>query len=254
METGGDPERFRPGDLILEALIAGMLRVLVYSPGHPDADYFRRFVTTVKPAILPELSQAGILKSRNGDLDVAEEIFRALIGLYPDNPESLLNLASVYERRAQEYSRIENAPLAEEFTQRTFDLYKRLLTFEPAVPEAFYEAAFFHLKNRGYEQACELLETYATLGEDEERVARAREIVRKLKTQGTLDNMFKEAYDFIRLGKEEEGISEGPGIPGNLSQGLERMVPRGLGQPSAGALGRRPQGFREGDRAWRRGL
>lgn len=208
VETGGDPERFRPGDLVLEALLAGMLRVLAYRPDHPDAEYYRSFVTTVKPAILPELSEAGILKSRNGDLDVAEEIFRALMGLYPDRPESYLNLASVYEKRAEEYGRLDNSGLEEEFTQRAFDLYRRLLAFEPPVPEAYYEAAYFHLKNRGYDRARELFETYATLGADEERVARAREIVRKLQAQGSLDTLFKEAYDFIRLGKEEEGIEK----------------------------------------------
>ncbi len=208
VETGGDPERFRPGDLVLEALLAGMLRVLAYRPDHPDAEYYRRFVTTVKPGILPELSEAGILKSRNGDLDVAEEIFRALMGLYPERPESYLNLASVYEKRAQEYGRLDNPGLEEEFNQRAFDLYRRLLAFDPPVPDAYYEAAFFHLRNRGYDRARELLESYAALGADEERVARARQIVRKLQTQGSLDTLFKEAYDFIRLGREEEGIGK----------------------------------------------
>ncbi len=208
VETGGDPERFRPDELALEAVLAGMLRVLAYRPDHPDAAYYRSFVTTVKPGILPELSEAGILKSRNGDLDVAEEIFRALAGMAPDRPEPLLNLATVYERRASEYERIENAGLAEEFTERAFELYRRLLTFEPPVPEAFYEAAFFHLKNRSFEKARDLLETYVSLGRDEERVSRARQIVRKLETQGHLDNLFKEAYDFIRLGREEEGVGK----------------------------------------------
>lgn len=208
VETGGDPERFHPEDLVLEAVLAGMLRVLAYRPDHPDADYFRRFVTTVKPDILPELSEAGILKSRNGDLDVAQEIFQALAGLYPDRPEALLNLASVYERRADEYDKIGNTALAEEFSQRTFALYRRLLAFEPAVPDAFYEAAFFHLKNRSYEKARDLLATYERLGKDEDRVKRAREIIRKLETQGGLDTLFKEAFDFIRLGREEEGIAK----------------------------------------------
>lgn len=208
VETGGGPERFRPGDLVLEAILAGMLRVLAYRPDHPDGDYYRRFVSTVKPSILGELSEAGILKSRNGDLDVAEEIFRALIGLYPDRAESYLNLAGVYEKRAEEYGRLDNPGLEEEFSQRAFDLYRKLLAFEPPVPDAYYEAAFFHLKNRGYDRARELFETYAALGADPERTARAREIVGKLRAQGNLDTLFKEAYDFIRLGREEDGIGK----------------------------------------------
>lgn len=208
VETGGAPERFRPEELVLEAVLAGMLRVLAYKPDHPDADYFRRFVLAVKPDILPELSEAGILKSRNGDLDIAEEIFRALSGLSPKSPEPLLNLATVYERKAEEYERVDNSALAEEFNGRAFELYRRLIAFEPAVPDAFYEAAFFHLKNHSYDKAAELLETYSRLGTDEERVERARQIVQKLKAQGGLDTLFKEAFDFIRMGREEEGLAK----------------------------------------------
>ncbi|HSV55840.1 MAG TPA: hypothetical protein VLH39_01865, partial [Magnetospirillaceae bacterium] len=208
VETGGDPERFRPGELVLEAILAGMLRVLAYRPDHPDAEYYRRFVTAVRPEIHAELSEAGVLKSRNGDLDVAQEIFLALSGLLPNWPEALLNLASVYEKRAEEYERIENASLAEEYSQRTLELYKRLLAFEPPFPNAFYGAACFHLKNRSYDRALELFESYAELSEDEERVSRVRGVIRKLRDQGSLDILFKEAYDFIRLRKEEEGIAK----------------------------------------------
>ena len=208
VETGGDPDRFRPQDLALEAVLAGMLRVLAYRPDHPDAEYYRRFITAVKPEILPELSEAGILKSRDGDLDIAEEIFRALAGLAPERSEPLLNLATVYERRAAEYERIGNTTLADEFSERAFGLYRRLLAFDPPVPEAFYEAAFFHLKNHSYERARDLLESYVRLGEDTERVDRAKEIVRKLEAQGSLDVLFKEAFDFIRMGREEEGIAK----------------------------------------------
>jgi tetratricopeptide (TPR) repeat protein len=208
VETGGNPERFHPEDLVLESVLAGMLRVLAYRPDHPDADYYRHFVLAMKPDILPELSEAGILKSRNGDLDIAEEIFRALSGLSPERSEPLLNLATVYERRASEYERIGNDSLSEEFNGRAFELYRRLLAFEPAVPEAFYEAAFFHLKNHSYDKARELLETYVRLGQDPERVDRARKIVQKLQTQGGLDTLFKEAFDFIRMGREEEGIAK----------------------------------------------
>ena len=47
----------------------------------------------VKPDILAELSEAGIVKARNKDWEIAEEIFKALSGLYPDAPEPLIDLA-----------------------------------------------------------------------------------------------------------------------------------------------------------------
>ena len=81
-------------------------RLLAWRPDHEKAGYYRAFVKAVRPEILAELSEAGIAKARNKDWEIAEEIFRALAGLYPEAPEPLLDLAILSEDRAELYSQI----------------------------------------------------------------------------------------------------------------------------------------------------
>jgi tetratricopeptide (TPR) repeat protein len=213
------PERFDPHSLTPEALVAGMLRLLAWRPDHEHAAYYRAFVKAVKPEILAELSEAGIAKARNKDWEIAEEIFLALAGLYPEAPEPLLDLAVLSEDRAELYEQSGREALAEEMDGRAFDAYKRLLALEPPFPPAYFNAAFFFLRRRNFERCASLLESYVKIGDDEDKLARAKEVLQKLGEQGYLDNLFKEAFDFIRLGEEEKGlgkaeefIEEHPGV------------------------------------------
>jgi tetratricopeptide (TPR) repeat protein len=202
------PERFDPHSLTPEALVAGMLRLLAWRPDHEHAGYYRAFVKAVKPDILAELSEAGIAKARNKDWEIAEEIFLALAGLYPEAPEPLLDLAILSEDRAELYEQSGREALAEEMDGRAFDAYKRLLALEPPFAPAFFNAAFFFLRRRNFERAASLLETYVKVGDDEGKIERAREVLQKIGEQGYLDNLFKEAFDFIRLGEEEKGLAK----------------------------------------------
>ncbi len=204
----GTVSRFDPRTLTAEALVAGMLRLLAWRPRHEHADYYRSFILAVKPDILAELSQAGIAKARNRDWEIAEEIFRALAGLFPVAPEPLLDLAILSEDRAEAYAESGREALADEMGERAFDAYKRLLALEPPFTPAFFNAGFFFLRRRNFERASSLFGTYAEIGDDEEKKARAREIRDRLGQQGYLDNLFKEAYDFIRLGEEEKGLEK----------------------------------------------
>lgn len=208
VEPGTDPQAFDPRGLTWEAVVAGMLRLLAWRPEAEHAGYYRDFVKAVKPNILAELSEAGIVKARNKDWEIAEEIFKALSGLYPEAPEPLIDLAVMYEDRADAYNAAGNETLAEEMDSRAFETYKLLLRLEPPFPSAYFNAAFFFLRRRNYERAKSLFDTYIKIGDDEERIGQARTIVKKLGEQGYLDELFKEAYDFIRLGKETEGLEK----------------------------------------------
>ncbi|MBU0929356.1 MAG: tetratricopeptide repeat protein [Spirochaetes bacterium] len=190
-----------------EMLVAGMLRLLAYDPGNAHASYYRGFVLAVKPEIFVELSETGILKARNGDLDVAEEVFKALGGLAPEAPEPVLNLAILYEDKADALDRSGKEELAEAVRGKAFDAYKRLMSMDPVYPDAYFNAGFFYSKNRSYDQAARMFEAYIEVGDDEEKLDKAKEIVGKLRVRGDADAKFKEAYDFIRMGKEEDGIA-----------------------------------------------
>ncbi|MGO8695529.1 MAG: tetratricopeptide repeat protein [Rectinemataceae bacterium] len=208
VEVGGEPERFDPRALTGEAVVAGMLRLLAWNPMHEHAAYYRAFVKAVRPDILLELSQAGIAKAQERDWEIAEEIFRALAGLFPEAPEPLLDLAILSEDRASAYAESDREALAGEMDERAFDAYKRLLAMEPPFAPAFFNAAFFFMRRRNYERAASLFRTYIKIGDDETKKARAREIAQKLGEQGYLDNLFKEAYDYIRLGDEQKGLEK----------------------------------------------
>ncbi len=208
VETGGAGEAFDPRELTAEALVAGMLRLLAWRPSHEHAPYYRSFVKAVKPLIMTELSQAGIAKAQSREWEIAEEIFRALAGLFPEAPEPLLDLAIISEDRSEAYAQSGRDALAEEMDDRAFEAYKRLLALEPPFPPAFFNAAFFYLRRRNFERASSLLKTYIEIGDDEDRKKRAREVLRGLEEQGYLDNLFKEAFDFIRMGEEEKGLAK----------------------------------------------
>ncbi len=195
-------------DLSWEMIVAGMLKVLAYRPEHEHAAYFRRFILEVKPSIAEELSGTAIMKARNKDFDLAEEIFRALASLLPEDARNLVNLALAYEEHAEAYEQIGDERLRDEYVERAFEAYKSALRLEPDSTEANYNAAYFHLKQRNYGKAVGHFEAFVNRSDDSRRVERAKAIMKELKAQDLLDNLFKEAYDFIRLGKEREGIAK----------------------------------------------
>ncbi len=214
VETAGlDPGRkgIDPRDprfLSAESIVAGMLRLLAWRPVHEHAPYYRSFILAVKPGIMAELSQAGIAKAQNREWEIAEEVFRALAGLFPEAPEPLLDLAIISEDRAEAYAAAGKEELAEEMDERAFDAYKRLLALEPPFPPAFFNAAFFFMRRRNFERASSLFATYMEIGDDPAKRAKAAEIKQRLGERGYLDNLFKEAYDFIHLGEEEKGLQK----------------------------------------------
>ena len=112
----------------------------------------------------------------------------------------------LYEKRADAESQAGNEAQAEEYVDDAFEIYQELFAFDETLPEAHLNAGFFFLKQKSFEQARRHLKVYIDRGEDEERTAEARKVVGQIESQDLSDTLFKEAYDFIRLGKEQEGI------------------------------------------------
>jgi Flp pilus assembly protein TadD len=209
-----------PGDLSWEAIVAGTLKVLAGDASNAHAAYYRRFVLAVKPDIRNEFTHAGILKARNGDAEAAIEVFRALEGLFPNDPVTLMNLALAYEERGRQLEKMERAEQAEEMQSRAFEAYKAALAADPTEPTIHYNLAYFYLHQRSFEKAREHLAEYARGGHDEKRVREARRLILEIDEQGLMDGLFQGAFDSIRMGKEESGIeqitrflSTRPGVP-----------------------------------------
>jgi tetratricopeptide (TPR) repeat protein len=227
VELPPEGESFSLEDLSWEMILAGMLKVLgagEYSGGDwPEGfgpawlDYYRHFVLALRPDILPELSEAAILKAKNGDHDLSLEIFAALRGLFPRSPMVLLNSALALEEKAAalEYrGQEEEAGRESAAAERA---YGEVLALSPPFPDAFFNAAYFYLKRRNFYRAKDLLNAYLDLlsggessfgdsGSDEEKMENARTLIKEIEESYLDDAGFQEAWDLIRLGREEEGL------------------------------------------------
>ena len=189
-----------------EAIVAGILILLADDSANANAGYYRRFTLAVKPDIKEELTHLGILKAGNGEHDLAIEVFRSLEGLFPECAVTKMNLALVLDGKARRMEALDRIPAAEEYQGLAFEAYKRALAADPSEPTIHYNAAFFYLHQRSFEKAREHLDVYAKSGEDKEKVHEVQRLIRQIDAQGLLDGLFQKAYDFIRMGREQEGI------------------------------------------------
>lgn len=197
-------------NLSWEMILSGMIRVIMDSPDDEDAPYYRRFVLTVKPDILGEFTQAAILKTKNGDYDLALEISAALEGLFPGLPLVLLNRALILEERANAFEQSGLEAEADAEYDRAYHAYQNVLNLRPPFPDGLFNAGFFFMKRRNFDQARDCFQTYLSLlePEDEEPLkrSRAQAILKEIETHGLDDAAFREAYDHIRRGEAEQGL------------------------------------------------
>ncbi len=204
---GNDPETSIQ-NLSWEMIISGMLKILAYDPGHRDASYFKRFILAVKPDIVYELSQVGILKARNKDFEIAEEIFTVLVNLDAENIRHRLNLALVYQEHAAVYEKVGNEGLSDEYGGLAFDVYRKVLEMAPDNQDANYHAGYFFLKQGNFAKAAELLSFYLKVATNPKKTKHVRAILAEISRHELDDRLFSEAYDFIRMGREEEALEK----------------------------------------------
>jgi tetratricopeptide (TPR) repeat protein len=204
-----------------EMILSGMIRVVGEHANNPggsalgaeDADYYRRFVLAVKPDILEEFTGAAILKARNGDYSLALEIIDALRGLFPHSAAALLNRALILENHAgalEQSGRDQEAGLVYQDALRS---YQELVALDPPLPDGLFNAGFFYMGRQSFDKARECFSAYLALGEGDEtfpraKRAKARKIVREIESRALDDAIFRQAYDHIRLGEEQQGLEK----------------------------------------------
>ncbi|MDR2517390.1 MAG: tetratricopeptide repeat protein [Spirochaetaceae bacterium] len=218
------PVEIPPGDaaaaveqLSWEMILSGMLRVirswelktdsLAAGIAAEDIDYYRRFVLAVRPGILEEFTEAAILEARNHSFGTALEILSALRGLFPRSPLPLLNCALVTESRAGALEQAGREDEAEAEYEKVHEMYRTLLAETEPLPGALFNAGFFYMKRRNFTRARACFSAYLPRAADEEKKERAAAIVREIGAQNLDDEIFREAYDFIRMGEEEKGLA-----------------------------------------------
>lgn len=212
------PGAFEPDQITTEQILAGILTVLAYDKKNENLDYYRSIITKVKPEIKKELCEAAILKTKNEDFDLAEEIFLALIGLDPDDNAIALNMALFLDQRADSYRSSGLNEDADAYDADAYSYYQQVLNAEDPLPDGYFNVGFFFMKQHKYREAKDAFETYIALTcdiSDEElgengiyKKERAQEIIDNISNQNMDDESFKAAYDLISSGQEEKGIEE----------------------------------------------
>lgn len=217
-KTGDAPGSFYKDDITSEQILSGILTVLAYDRHNEHLDYYRSVLKEARPQIKKELSEAAILKARNEDFDIAEEIFLALQGFDPEDPAITLNMALFFDQRADSYRRASLNEDADAYDDSALSYYKEAMLKEPPLADAFFNAGFFYMKKHDFKNAKESFETYIALTcdiKDEElgengiyKRERAQELLNTIKNQNMDDERFRAAYELISSGQEEKGLEE----------------------------------------------
>lgn len=217
-KEGDGPGNFNMEELSEEQILSGILTVMAYDPKNANIGYYRRFLKDARPNVKQELSEAAILKAKNEDFDLAEEIFSALRGFDPDDMRIVLNTALFLDQRADSYRRSGLFEDADAYDADALVYYRDALNAEPPIPDAFFNAGFFFLKKRNYQKAKDNFETYLALicdmkeedlGDNGEyKKNRAQQILDDIANRNMEDEHFSAAYDLISRGEEEKGLAE----------------------------------------------
>ena len=217
-KDGQDDIAFNPKEISTEQILAGMLTVLAYDNKNPNLDYYRSILKKIKPNIKKELCEAAILKTKNEDFDLAEEIFRALIGFDPEDVAIMLNMALFLDQRADSYRNSGLFEDAEAYDADALSYYEQAMNAEPPLPDVYFNVGFYYMKQHKYREAKDAFETYLALtcemSDDEMgengvyKKERAQEIINNISNQNMDDESFKAAYDLISSGQEEKGLEQ----------------------------------------------
>ncbi len=194
-------------NLSWEMIIAAALKILAYDPEHQDCDYYRKLILAVRPDIKHELTSAAIAKATEKDYALAEEIFTSLTGLLPGDFTTILNTALLYEEMADSYLALEKAELSDICNEKAFEAYKKLLALYPDSTEVHFNSGLFFLKKNNLDKALEHLTIFIEKSSDKEKIDKIKPIVSELSKKKNSDSLFYEAYDAIRMGHEDKGIS-----------------------------------------------
>ena len=131
------PGSFNPSEITTEQILAGILTVLAYDKKNENLEYYRNIIKQVRPNIKKELCEAAILKTKNEDFDLAEEIFMALIGFDPEDPALILNMALFLDQRADSYRNSGLNEDADAYDADANSYYSKAMAAEPPLPDVF---------------------------------------------------------------------------------------------------------------------
>jgi tetratricopeptide (TPR) repeat protein len=214
------PAEIPPGEdrlplerLSWEMIISGMIRVVTAEPDGEDADYYRAFIAAVKPGLLAEFFDAALIKAEAGDFEIAEDIAASLRAVYPHFPLAHLTGALVAEHKGDAAEAAGHEQDADLIYSEAATHYKEAIAEKPPLPAAFFNAGYFYLKRQNFSRAAGYLSDfldYTEDCEDDETIIRQRKkveaVINEINKRNLDDELFREAYDFIRIGEPDKGL------------------------------------------------
>ena len=217
-KDGEAPGSFNMEELTQEQILAGILVVLAYDSKNEYVSYYRAMLKAARPNIKREMTEAAILKAKNEDFELAEELFSVLRGFDPDDMATVLNLALFFDQRADSYRRSGLIDDADAYDSNALNYYQDAMNAEPEIPDAFFNAGFFYLKKHNYAEAKSCFESYLALTADASddslgenglyKKNRATELLNDIKNRNMDDDHFVAAYQLVANGEEEKGLEE----------------------------------------------
>ena len=130
-------DNFNMEELTSEQILSGILTVLAYDKANEHLDYYRNIIKDARPNLKQELSAAAILKTKNQDYDLAEEIYMALRGFDPDDVAIILNTALFFDQRADSYRRSGLVEDADAYDSSAEEYYKMAMDNDEPPADAF---------------------------------------------------------------------------------------------------------------------
>ncbi|MGN0729769.1 tetratricopeptide repeat protein [Treponema sp.] len=201
-----------------EQILSGILTVLAYDRENENSDYYRALITDIRPGIKKELAEAAILKTKNEDWELAEEIWLAVNGIDPSDKAIILNMAIFFDQRADSYRRNSLNEDADAYDETALAYYRQAMDSDKEIPDVYFNAGFFYLKKHEYGEAKGCFESYLALVADEKdedlgengiyKKERAQEIIDKISNRNLENDRFHDAYKLISEGQEEKGLEE----------------------------------------------
>ncbi len=191
-----------------EMIVSAMLKIFAWQPEHPHIGYFRGFINAVQPGLVEELTAAAIRKADDQQFDIAEELFRALVNLAPEQENTFLNLGTVFEEQAALLREEDREEEMEDYYQLALSVYRRGIQFHPGSAGLHFNAGHFFLQRNNIQKTKEHFTSFLRLEtEKSERRAQVEKALQEIDARFHDDLTFTEAFDFIRMGQEEKGIT-----------------------------------------------
>lgn len=189
------------GTLSLEMILAGIFHILAYMRDNRHIKYYKKFLLAARPKIREEMTEAAIMQCKNSKFENAKDIFLALEGLNPEDGITILNIAIMFDQWGDNLRNTGKEKEAREKDEKAGEYYERAMFFEPPIPDSYFNAAYFFLKQKDYKKAKEAFVSYSQLGTDEIKLKTAQDGIQRISAQDLDSEDFIKALEMVNSGE-----------------------------------------------------